>query len=209
VPFRFNPCRPCCNQPQCTCPFWVSLNWEQRPGLKFRIFGQLGQDPASTCKTLSQAGVVFNGPTVFGVSLCSSSGTFDGVFDVSTFYPGPNQTSGDSTVLAGDGVCTLPPTGLTIYNYPPTISSFVITPDQSTPGFYTFSGVADDDAAHGADLFVTVTAAGFGLPGAIVNADGTWSTGGFGFPIPASGQKATAIIGDWYGLTGSGTATFQ
>jgi hypothetical protein len=169
-----------------TAPVISSITAVQVAGQKFHIYGKVTDDTPGSC------GVVVSG-AASGVVLCDASGNFDGVFDVTT--------PGAATAVAGDGQLQSAPVNLNLGNAAPTIS---MTITHGANGVLTISGHVGDEVPAG--LVVTFTGNN-GISGsAIVLADGSWSSTAT-VPDGATGT-VTANVSDWYGLTGTATATY-
>lgn len=169
-------------------PVIVSLEAEQLPDRKFRIYGRVADETPANC------GVVLTG-AASGVMLCDTGGNFSGVFDVPTL--------GGVTAIAGDGQLTSRPAAKNLTNNAPTIGNFTAVGGPNNT--WTFSGSVGDEAPAG--LTVTLTGP-VGVQGATatVGANGSWSVT-LTLPPNTSGN-VTATVTDWYGQTASAYTAF-
>jgi hypothetical protein len=169
-------------------PVILSLQAQQVPGQKFRIFGSVADETPQNC------GVVISG-AASGVVLCDAQGNFDGVFSV--------QVLGQIQAVAGDGSAQSGASVLDLTNEAPTVGNFIAV--QGPNNTWTFSGTVGDEAPEG----LTVTLAGpAGVQGATatVLANGSWSV--TLSLLEGTSGTVTATVTDWYAQTGSATTTF-
>jgi hypothetical protein len=166
----------------------ISLNAEQLPGKKFRIFGTVADNTPQSCS------VAITGAAT-GSAGCDASGNFSKVFDVAA--------PGRITAIATDGTFLSDSAIHDLTNVAPTINDFIAVGGPNNT--WTFSGTVGDEAAMG----LTVTLSGPpGVQGAsaLVQANGTWSI--TLTLAPGTGGMVTATVTDWYGLTGYGYTSF-
>jgi hypothetical protein len=169
-------------------PVIVSLDAEQVPGQKFRVYGRVSDETPGSC------GVVISGAGS-GTARCDSSGNFSVVVNVATL--------GQIQAVANDGSLNSAAAYKTLTNAAPTIGGFTAVGGLNNS--WTFSGSVGDEAPAG----LTVTLSGpTGVQGATatVAADGSWSV--TLTLAPGASGNVTATVTDWYGLSGYAYTSF-
>jgi hypothetical protein len=173
-------------------PSITSINTQQVPGQKFRVYGRVDDDTPGTC------GVEIRDAATdipMGIAMCDAHGNFDYTVNVPVV---PVSIK----AIPGDGSQSGPPVVRNLANNAPSVTVSAVQGPNNT---WNFRGNVGDECPEG--MIVTLAGpAGVNGVTATVLANGAYSVTVTLSPN-ASGQ-VTATTTDWYGQTGSGSTYF-